>query len=523
MKSLQIVKLSLVIILLSLVSSYDVWKDGQYLVTWNLNPSDSTITFDLDVGVTGWVGLGFSQDGYMANSDMIMSYIDNAGQAQVSDRWASGRSTPDLDTSLNGTSDLTLLSGSLVNGRTKLSFKRKLDTGDKNDFAIKQGASVNVIFAIRDKGNPATDNGQFNPHTRFASTKLILWDSNSSSTQITTGAVNTIDLLMNNFEVPKDQTTYKCMYFQVDKMLQNQMKSTNLPNYHAIKFEAISKTKFVHHMIIYQCIQTTKYVAGFWDCMDMPVYCSIPMALAGANTAPITTPDQAGFIWGSGVTKIVALQVHYNNDNAEVGKIDNSGMRIHFTDKLRTYNMGTATLGYFMPLISLPPKQSSLVLTDTCSAKCTSKIPSSGIYFSIVMLHGHQLMTKTKLKINFSNGSSDNYNIGTDNYDFGAQYIRNFDPPLKVSANDTITTTCEYSTMSRTITTYGGHSSYDEMCFGFVSYYPAEVGFDFCISGMCPSYMDTSSIKLPPSSAYQTYLKTDLLIILVLVIIYLLF
>ena len=426
---------------------------------------------------------------------MIMGYIDSSGQVQLSDRWATGRVTPVLDTSLNGSSDLKIISGSLSNGRTKISFWRKLDTGDKYDYVIKQGATMNMLFAIRDKGNPATENGQFNQHTRIAQANIILWDAaHGSSSAPETGAINSIDLLMNNFQVPKDQTTYKCMYFQVDELLKAQMKLNSLPKYHAIKFEPLSKTKFVHHMIIYQCLQTTKYEPGFFDCMDMPMSCTIPMGLAGANTAPIIMPDQAGYLWGSGVTKIVALQMHYNNDDGETGIIDNSGMRVYFTDKLRTYNMGTTTLGYAMRKISLPPKQTSLVVSDTCSSKCTNKIPNSGINLSVVLLHGHQLMTKTSLKFNFANGAADNNNIGTDNYDFGTQYIKVLDPPLKLSANDSITTTCEYNTMSRTNTTIGGHSSYEEMCFAFVSYFPAEVGFDLCINGNCPSYFDTNLI-----------------------------
>lgn len=61
----------------------------------------------MDVATSGWIGLGFSPDGMMPNSDVIMCYINKSGQANCSDRFAPGYSMPVTDESLGGKNDLT--------------------------------------------------------------------------------------------------------------------------------------------------------------------------------------------------------------------------------------------------------------------------------------------------------------------------------------------------------------------------------------------------------------------------------
>ncbi len=54
----------------------------------------------------GWVGIGLSPDGKMINSDLIMCYINNQGNANCSDRFANGNSAPVSDESLGGKNDI---------------------------------------------------------------------------------------------------------------------------------------------------------------------------------------------------------------------------------------------------------------------------------------------------------------------------------------------------------------------------------------------------------------------------------
>jgi len=137
------------------------FNDDSLKFTWSIDESMQKITLNLDADTTGWVGIGFSKDGMMAGSDMIMCYIDKNSQAQCSDRYSSSRNTPQLDTDLNGKNNLEKVSGNLVNGRSMFSVTRLFNTGDSLDYSIEQGKEIYVIFSYRTKGNPDTENGQF--------------------------------------------------------------------------------------------------------------------------------------------------------------------------------------------------------------------------------------------------------------------------------------------------------------------------------------------------------------------------
>jgi hypothetical protein len=169
----------------TLAGTYDVWSDGTYKFSWVIDPVGKTITCTLDAATTGWVAVGFSPDGTMINSDIILGYVDSAGAAQVTDRYATARAAPAVDTSQAGQNSITTSSGVVAAGRTKIIFTRLLNTGDSKDIQINDGATVNVIFAIRTSGNPSTENGVLNKHTRTGSAGLLLYKSSVTIPTVT--------------------------------------------------------------------------------------------------------------------------------------------------------------------------------------------------------------------------------------------------------------------------------------------------------------------------------------------------
>ena len=50
--------------------------------------------------------------------------------------------------------------------------------------------------------------------------------------------------------------------------------------------------------------------------------------------------------------------------------------------------------------------------------------------------------------------------------------MRDVPRAVRARATDEIRTTCSYDTTSATSTTYGGEASYNEMCYGFLFFYP---------------------------------------------------
>lgn len=82
-----LIKLVLVLGVLCLVNfvksarwSHSAMLSPDYRLLWSLGPGPQDITFELQVRTLGYVGFGFSKDGRMAGSDMVVGWVD---QGQV--------------------------------------------------------------------------------------------------------------------------------------------------------------------------------------------------------------------------------------------------------------------------------------------------------------------------------------------------------------------------------------------------------------------------------------------------------
>ena len=67
----------------------------KYNLYWN-NPSNGRICMAVEVDTLGWVGLGFSPNGGMVDSDIMMAWVID-GQVTITDRYAVSQSLPELD------------------------------------------------------------------------------------------------------------------------------------------------------------------------------------------------------------------------------------------------------------------------------------------------------------------------------------------------------------------------------------------------------------------------------------------
>ena len=92
---------------------------NSYTLYWNPPTEDGEICFAVTVRTTGWVGLGFSPNGGMSNSDVVMGWVKD-GQTFFTDRFASERALPLVDPIQN----YRLISGVELNGNTSFEFCR---------------------------------------------------------------------------------------------------------------------------------------------------------------------------------------------------------------------------------------------------------------------------------------------------------------------------------------------------------------------------------------------------------------
>lgn len=53
-------------------------RNGQYWLYWSFD--SETISFGVSVETTGWVGFGLSPNGQMPQSDVVIGWVDAAGE-----------------------------------------------------------------------------------------------------------------------------------------------------------------------------------------------------------------------------------------------------------------------------------------------------------------------------------------------------------------------------------------------------------------------------------------------------------
>ena len=55
--------------------------DPLYTLHWNFSVAEETITFAVNVATNGWVGFGISPNGGMVNSDVVVGWVNDDGEA----------------------------------------------------------------------------------------------------------------------------------------------------------------------------------------------------------------------------------------------------------------------------------------------------------------------------------------------------------------------------------------------------------------------------------------------------------
>jgi len=205
----------------------------------------------------------------------------------------------------------------------------------------------------------------------------------------------------------------------------------------------IDNSRVIHHWILYNT------PAAVSDGTDGA--CSHPGATFITGWAPggqpMVMPDDVGLVVdGAGFT----LETHYNNTVGE-GQKDASGVELCVTEKLRpkeaaVHWLGTANLN-------------KLEATGTCAP--ANKEPVTILASSPHMhLQGRHMKTVIKRKAGGTETLIDQA------FDFNTQV--SYPTPAIINPGDTLTTTCTYAKP-----TAFGEGTNDEMCFNFVTAYPA--------------------------------------------------
>ncbi|HEX3045030.1 MAG TPA: DOMON domain-containing protein [Bacillota bacterium] len=139
-------------------NEYQKYQKLGVLEVYSRSDKDN-IMLGIQAPTTGYLALGISPEQMMNKADMILMCVKD-GKALAEDMYSTGIFGPHPpDTTLGGTNDLQMVSGTEKDGVTVIELKRKLNTGDKYDKPLTLGKNK-VIWATSDSDDFAQKHNQ---------------------------------------------------------------------------------------------------------------------------------------------------------------------------------------------------------------------------------------------------------------------------------------------------------------------------------------------------------------------------
>ncbi|XP_053685794.1 MOXD1 homolog 2-like [Sabethes cyaneus] len=524
--------------------------DHNYRLLWTSNNQD--ITFEIQAKTLGYVGLGFSHDGTLADSDIAIGWIDQ-GHVHFQDRHI--RAGSDGDPIIDKSQDYTVLLGYENVTHTVIRFKRNLDTCDnKDDFPITND-TMRVIF-LYSKEKPtkgSTLPGSLPaPLESFKGSRSVFLTQRTSQHPLQNPAsINILELRNEDVELPEsDESLYWCKIFKLDDFHQKH----HLVRYEPV-FDSSTSVLFLNHMILYECQGLSKELEMLsrergQPCFRLqPMHCNTVVANWARGSDGFSFPQETGYPLDSHQATFYMLETHYNNPdysydfssfyrknlskqqrnmnihgdddedddddgadvdaNEDTGRdeyepgsdsdveldsddgaaaaeqqvVDNSGLKLYYTQTLRNFDAGVLSVGLdpnWRHII--PPGQEKVVSEGHCIGSCTEKgLPKEGINIFAVMTRTHLIGRQVKLRQ--IRGSEEHQPIVHDtNIDPSYQDYRRLPAPVKVLPGDSLIAECIYDSSSRKSITLGGMTTREEICLVLTLYYPRQKELTSCHS-----------------------------------------
>nr|XP_029730306.1 MOXD1 homolog 2-like [Aedes albopictus] len=180
-------------------------------------------------------------------------------------------------------------------------------------------------------------------------------------------------------------------------------------------------------------------------------------------------------------------QDDYRDDDdepeAEQQVVDNSGLKLYYTQSLRNFDAGVLSVGIdpnWRHII--PPGQEKVVSEGHCIGACTKQsFPQEGINIFAVMTRTHLIGRQVKLRQ--IRGNEELQPIVHDtNVDPSYQDYRWLPAPVKTLPGDSLIAECIYDSSSRKSITLGGMTTREEICLVLTLYYPRQQALTSCHS-----------------------------------------
>ncbi|XP_048387111.1 DBH-like monooxygenase protein 1 homolog isoform X3 [Stegostoma tigrinum] len=337
-------------------------ENGKYHLRWK--HEDMVITFEVEVESRGYIGLGLSPTGSMAQSDMVIGGVAN-GRPYLKDY-----NTLNVEGKLNEDlhQDYRLEYGMENETHTIIAFSRDLNSCDNKDKIITDN-TVRVIWSYHPK-DVQHDHPQYHSSNRGRKSLHLL---NPVVDTFIPSDVLVFEIRHYNVTIPKKDTTYWCQIFKLPALTKK---------HHVIRVEPIIQKgheHLVHHILLYQChsiLNDTALSFGhecynsnmpddFFNCESI----ILAWAIGGKG---FSYPPNVGLSLGTSTDPVyVMMEIHYDNANYQEGYIDSSGLKLLYTPVLRKYDAGVIETGVWVSLYHMiPPNMSSYISQGHCTMEC---------------------------------------------------------------------------------------------------------------------------------------------------------
>ncbi|MFO0737267.1 MAG: hypothetical protein U0270_15360 [Labilithrix sp.] len=222
----------------------------------------------------------------------------------------------------------------------------------------------------------------------------------------------------------------------------------------------VDNKKILHHILVFQADESVSPEAQ--PCTAFrPGWKLVTGWAPGSNAYEL--PAEAGIPINPGTTHY-AVQLHYNNASNLADQEDNSGFDVCSTEDLRPFDAGVLAFGSVK--INLPPRSQKTVVS--CDYEFDERF--DGVTFFGVSPHMH----KAGLSIGtwlLKGGTGPEEDIFVqDRFDFENQAQSKIRTTVK--KGDVFRSTCTFTNPTDQTIQFGENTA-DEMCFNFMSYYPA--------------------------------------------------
>ena len=438
--------------------------EGDVRLFWTIG--DEYTTFGVASRSDGYLALGFSATGAMTGADMAVGYTDDDGEFVLENRHAAGFVSPEL--SDDQENNIRLQEGHQADGVTAFVFEKK-------NVADCLESQVNVaieswqwfIYAF-------SDDNTFSQHAPGNNGKKYV--KLGTGKTISINEVRPIDNTKNftivqpELTIPADDTTY-C--YSLHKMPEGKKNFL-------LGERPTRSSDMLHHLVVYACYGLPdEYLEMIgeeancdWETFSNP--CNGFVTEWAPGMAGRTFEPGYGKPFGEDYYEYVMFETHYNNPDGVEGETDEASYTFLYNDEQVDTEIGTLTLGAMqVEGWFLEPGQDLVAHSTVCTPECTDQWPEEGITAFSVFHHMHFRGRNTRVQI-VRDGKEITPLSTLRDFEYGYQFSKTINE-TKLLPGDKIITTCEYDTSDDDEPVPGGLASYDEMCFAWVDYYPANI------------------------------------------------